>query len=61
MATPGLTAEVRALRDRVRRFIDEQVIPAESVLARDDAETFATMRRLKAAAKAEGLWALGHP
>ena len=61
MATPGLTAEGRALRDRMRRFIDEQVIPAEPALGRDNADTVAAMRRLKAAAKAEGLWALGHP
>jgi len=49
------------LRDRMRRFIDDQVIPAEPLLAREDAEAAAAMRRLKTAAKAEGLWALGHP
>ena len=35
MSTYGLTPEVRALRERLRRFIDEEVVPAEPVLARD--------------------------
>src|SRR5438309_11701638 len=61
MSTYGLTPEVRALRERVRRFIDEEVVPAESVLARDDEAAAEAMRRLKARAKGEGLWALGHP
>ena len=61
MSTYGLTPEVRALRERMRRFIDEEVIPAEPVLARDDEAAAETTRRLKARAKAEGLWALGHP
>src|SRR5262249_59270819 len=45
----------------MRRFIDEEVIPAEPALGREDGEAAATMRRLKEAAKREGLWALGHP
>jgi acyl-CoA dehydrogenase len=61
MATYGLDDDGRALRGRMRRFIDDEVIPAEPVLGRDDAEAAATMRRLKEAAKREGLWALGHP
>ena len=61
MPTYGLSPEGRALRERMRRFIDEQVIPAEPALAREDADAAATMRRLKADAKAAGLWALGHP
>jgi acyl-CoA dehydrogenase len=61
MATYGLDDDGRALRARMRRFIDDQVIPEEPVLARVDAEAAATMRRLKEAAKREGLWALGHP
>jgi len=61
MKIDDLGPDVRALRDRMRRFIDEEVIPAEPVLMRDDAEAAATMTRLKAAAKAAGLWALGHP
>jgi len=54
-------SEFRALRDGLRRFIDEEVIPAEPVLMRDDAEAADAMARLKDAAKAAGLWALGHP
>ncbi len=61
MATYGLDDDGRALRARMRRFIEEQVVPAEPALAREDAESAATMRRLKEAAKREGLWALGHP
>ena len=61
MATYGLDDDGRALRARMRRFIDEEVIPAEPVLGRDNAESAAAMRRLKDAAKREELWALGHP
>src|SRR5436189_133595 len=61
MSTYGLTPEVRALRERMRRFIEDEVIPAEPVLARDDEAAAEATRRLKARAKAAGLWALGHP
>jgi alkylation response protein AidB-like acyl-CoA dehydrogenase len=61
MRIDDLGPDVRALRDRTRRFIDEEVIPAEPILMRDDAEAGATMARLKSAAKAAGLWAPGHP
>ena len=61
MTTYGLDDAGRALRTRMRRFIDEQVIPAEPALGREDGEGAATMKRLKEAAKGEGLWALGHP
>src|SRR5438445_4947366 len=61
MSTYGLTPEVRALREHMRRFIDEQVVPAEPVLARDDTAAAEATQRLKARARAEGLWALGHP
>jgi len=61
MSTHELSPDVRALRDRIRHFIDEEVIPAEPVLARHDAAAGEAMRTLKARAKAERLWALGHP
>ena len=61
MADFGLTAEVRDIRDRVREFIDKDVIPAEDVLDGNDAEAYVTMEALKAEAKRRGLWALGHP
>src|SRR5437660_3097149 len=57
MSTYGLTPEVRALRERLRRFIDDEVIPAEPVLARDDGAAAEATRRLKARAKAAGLGA----
>jgi len=61
MSTHDLDPDVRALRERMRHFIDEEVIPAEPVLARHDAAGGEMLRRLKARAKAERLWALGHP
>jgi alkylation response protein AidB-like acyl-CoA dehydrogenase len=61
MSTPDLPPDVRALRERMRRFIDEEVVPAERLLAAEDDASVEAMRRLKRLAKAEGLWALGHP
>jgi acyl-CoA dehydrogenase len=61
MSTHDLGPDVRALRERMRHFIDEEVIPAEPVLMRHDAAAGEAMRTLKARAKAERLWALGHP
>jgi alkylation response protein AidB-like acyl-CoA dehydrogenase len=52
---------VRPVRERVRRFVEERVYPVEHVLDRGDDDARATMARLMDAAKAEGLWALGHP
>ena len=51
--------EVRA---KVKRFVEERVYPAETVLDGDDeAAAWSTMQLLMAEAKSEGLWALGHP
>jgi alkylation response protein AidB-like acyl-CoA dehydrogenase len=55
----GLTPEVRELRSRMRRFIDEEVIPREHDLLTGGGG--AALAELKASAKAQGLWALGHP
>src|SRR5262245_8095213 len=52
---------VRPIRARVQRFIEERVYPAEAALDVGDDAAHATMRRLMGEAKAEGLWALGHP
>ncbi|MGI5158980.1 acyl-CoA dehydrogenase family protein [Microbispora sp. CA-102843] len=49
------------LRRAMRRFIDGEVIPAEPSLEAGGEEAAATMRRLQAGAKEQGLWALGHP
>ena len=53
---------VRPLRARVRRFVDEVVIPRERELDElpPDA-SFELMRTLMQRAKDDGLWALGHP
>ena len=64
MGSYGLTDDVRALRERMRKFIDEEVIPAEPALEDEEqaaSRSHGTMARLKASAKAQGLWALGHP
>ena len=50
---------VRPLRDRVHRFMTERVEPAEETLRGPDGA--ALLAELQADAKAEGLWALGHP
>jgi acyl-CoA dehydrogenase len=57
----GLTPEALDLRERVRAFIDREVIPAEDALERNDADSFVAIEALKAEAKRRGLWALGHP
>jgi alkylation response protein AidB-like acyl-CoA dehydrogenase len=61
MSSYGLTDEVRALRERMRKFINEEVIPAEPALSRENAETHQVLEGLKRLAKQQGLWALGHP
>jgi acyl-CoA dehydrogenase len=65
MGSFALTDEIRVLRDRMRKFIDGEVIPAETDLEREEQEPTArrdgAMARLKARAREEGLWALGHP
>ena len=52
------TAEVRALRERTRAFMDEQVYPNERALAADDDAAETLMKQLQARAKAAGLWAM---
>lgn len=54
-------AQTAELRDRVRAFVDDRVIPAEAVLDRHDDEARALMLSLQDEAKAAGLWALGLP
>ncbi len=52
---------VRPLRDRVLRFVEQRVYPREMELDRPWAEALPLLEELRADAKAEGLWALGHP
>ena len=61
MTPDGISDEIRALRARVRKFVDEEVVPAEPALQREDEGAREAMTALKASAKAQGLWALGHP
>ena len=61
MSTYGLTNEVRELRERMRKFIQEEVIPAEPLLDAEGERSGQAMARLKESAKRQGLWALGHP
>jgi alkylation response protein AidB-like acyl-CoA dehydrogenase len=60
MATARIPDEIRPLRGRIRKFIDEEVIPAEPDLE-SEGRRGETLGRLKASAKEQGLWALGHP
>jgi len=57
----GLTDEVRNLRSRMRRFIDEEVTPREAELEDRDGHGPGALEDLKRSAKAQDLWALGHP
>ena len=54
-----MSMNLLSLKGRMKDFIDETVIPAEPALLSEDAS--ALMEDLKAQAKAQGLWALGHP
>jgi alkylation response protein AidB-like acyl-CoA dehydrogenase len=52
---------VRPIRDQVLAFMTERVEPAELVLHAGGEEAGAVLRDLQRRAKADGLWALGHP
>ncbi|SEG86635.1 Acyl-CoA dehydrogenase [Thermomonospora echinospora] len=52
---------IRDLRDAVHAFMTERVEPAEPVLNAGGVEARELFERLRKEAKAEGLWALGHP
>jgi len=55
------SAEVAETRAQFKRFIDEEVIPAESVLMGQEEAAAVKLEELKSRAKQAGLWALGHP
>jgi alkylation response protein AidB-like acyl-CoA dehydrogenase len=61
----AMSAELIDLRGRLRRFIDDEVIPAEPAFFDQQERTgfggATVLGPLRAAAKAQGLWALGHP
>lgn len=52
---------VRPVREAVEAFMRERVEPAEPELHAGDEAARDRLRGLQAEAKAEGLWALGHP
>jgi alkylation response protein AidB-like acyl-CoA dehydrogenase len=52
---------VRPVRDRVMRFVEDRVYPCEAQLERPWAEVLPLVDQLRAEARREGLWALGHP
>ncbi len=57
-----MTAGWSETRARVKAFVEERVYPAEPVLDHGDpAAARDVLAQLMAEAKAEGLWALGHP
>ncbi|HET6909624.1 MAG TPA: acyl-CoA dehydrogenase family protein [Mycobacteriales bacterium] len=61
--TVHLRPELAELRQKMKDFIDNEVIPAESALQdrRDPLKAADKMEELKAEAKRRDLWALGHP
>ena len=60
-----MNEELRELRTRLRQFIDNEVIPAEPAFFEQQEETgywkAPVLDTLRESAKAQGLWALGHP
>jgi acyl-CoA dehydrogenase len=52
---------VRPIRDQVLRFMQDHVEPVEPQLHAGGDEAATLLRDLQARAKADGLWALGHP
>ncbi|MFB7720045.1 acyl-CoA dehydrogenase family protein [Nocardia sp. NPDC056100] len=56
-----MTYDIEDLRARTRAFIDDRVIPAEATIEAGGLDALRTVDALKKQAKAEGLWALGHP
>src|SRR4029079_4933572 len=65
MTGSPMSQELIDLRGRMRRFIDEEVIPAEPAFFEEQERggfaSATVLQPLRAAAKAQGLWALGHP
>ncbi len=53
-----LSPEIREMRRKVKRYLDQRIIPNEPILARHDAEADALMKELQAGAKAMGMWAM---
>ncbi len=56
----GMTPQLQEIREHVRAFINDVVIPAEPELE-DEGRGGKRIQALKQEAKRKGLWALGHP
>ena len=56
-----LSPELRELKERMKSFVNDVVIPVEPTLMNDDESSEVALVGLKQAAKEAGLWALGHP
>jgi alkylation response protein AidB-like acyl-CoA dehydrogenase len=56
----GMTPQLMDVRERLRAFINEEVIPAEPELE-EEGRGGKRIQALKQEAKRKGLWALGHP
>ena len=57
----SIPEEVREVRNHIREFINEKVVPVEPILHKDDEGSVQVLESLKQQAKDEGIWALGHP
>ncbi|MDB5428922.1 MAG: acyl-CoA dehydrogenase protein [Caulobacter sp.] len=57
----GVPDHVRPIREKLLRFIEDHVYDAEPIYQRGGPEAEAIQAKLRDRAKAEGLWALGHP
>ncbi|MGW0005357.1 acyl-CoA dehydrogenase family protein [Nocardia grenadensis] len=56
-----MDTRLTGLTTRMRGFIDDEVIPREPELARDDDSAGQALAGLRVRAKELGIWALGHP
>lgn len=57
----GIKEEIIELRNKVRKFVDEKVIPVETEIVERTEEGLRILKELQEEAKAEGIWALGLP
>ena len=53
-----LSPEIKELRGRVKRFMDEFVYPNEGVLGQEDDESARLTKELQSRVKGEGMWAM---
>ena len=51
----------KEVRSEVKRFVEEEVYPAESILHKGDDDSKSKLSELMQKAKDNSLWALGHP